>query len=86
MILHLRDGGLSDQPSWWVNFLKDIDRRYGYNSAFMDWTEDYYERCVIIHDEISKVGAKSILEDPHDSGSDPGSCGLTTRSRIYYCY
>ena len=75
MILHLRDGELSDQPSWWLNFIKDIDRRYGYNSTFLYRTDEYYERCVIIHDEISKVGAKSILEVPQDSGSDLGSCG-----------
>lgn len=62
MILHLVDGGFLTQPSWWQNFIDDIDDRFPY--AFHYYEDE--EREQLIKAEFAKVGA--ILIDDEDHG------------------
>lgn len=59
MILKLLDGGFNSQPSWWKNFIRDVDIRCKLNNRV---DGDHPRRNNIIRNEFSKVGANIIYE------------------------
>jgi hypothetical protein len=63
MILHLVAGGFLSQPSWWQNFINDVDDRFPY--AFHYYDEE--ERDQLIKNEFAKVGAILIDDEDEDS-------------------
>ena len=58
MILKLLDGGFNSQPSWWKNFIRDVDIRKLNNRV----DGDHPRRNNIIRNEFAKVGATIIYE------------------------
>lgn len=59
MILKLLDGGFNSQPSWWKNFIRDVDIRKLNNGV----DGDHPRRNNIIRNEFAKAGATIIYED-----------------------